>query len=59
MQKTRKGINSQLARLSVKQSKQDNLWPICTKPVVSMKIKFQDIEQKPYEGHFLQIDALL
>jgi len=29
--------------------------PICTKPVVSNKIQFQDIEQKHYEMHFFQL----
>ena len=34
------------------------LWPICTNPVVSRKIWFQDIEQKPHESIF-PIDTLL
>jgi len=36
------------------------MWSICSKPVVSRKIRFQDIEQKPtlWEALF-PIDSLL
>ena len=31
------------------------MWPICSKPVMSREIRFQDNEQKPYERHFFQL----
>ena len=36
-----------------------HMWPICTKPVISQKIKFLDIEQKLDDRHFIQIIILI
>jgi len=35
--------------------RETDMWSICSKPVVSREIWFQDIEQKPCERHFFQL----